>query len=147
MKIIGHAGGLISWFLALLKVDPTTLIRVSQGRAEFASASLSENEHRMIPIGSICSTYYGYHRPWKMALFIFLILFWFNIPAGLTSLANNQAITFLGWLLGAIIAGGVARAYYYLNRTFTLSFIKHSGVISAIKFKRSVIENVDVNEE
>ena len=52
----------------------------------------------------------------------------------------------MGFLFGIAIAVGISLLYYFLSRTLTLGFVEHSGVISAIKFKRSVIENVDVNE-
>jgi len=34
-----------------------------------------------------------------------------------------------------------------LSRTLTLGFVEHSGVVSGIRFKRSVIEGIDVNEQ
>jgi len=40
-----------------------------------------------------------------------------------------------------------ALLYYFLNRTLTLGFVEASGVISGIRFKRSVIENLDINQE
>lgn len=154
VKVIGRAGGLISWLLALLKIDPTTSIRVSESRVEFSSASLSGTEHRMIPVCNVCSTYYGYHKPWKAALLIFFLFgFLFNIPGaiasvGIASVGIDAAISAVtGYLLGIVIAIGLALLYYFLGRTLTLGFVEHSGVVSAIKFKRSVIENVDVNEE
>mgnify|MGYP005865692313 CR=1 FL=1 len=147
IKIIGRAGGLISWFLALLTVDPTTSIKVAQDRVEFSSASLSGTAHRMIPIGSVCSTYYGYHKPWKAALLLFFLFgFLFNMPGAIASAGNNAGISVMGYLFGIVIAVGIALLYYYLSRTLTLGFVENSGAISAIKFKRSVIENVDVNE-
>ena len=148
VKVIGRAGGLISWFLALLKIDPTTSIRASESRVEFSSASLSGTEHRMIPLCNVCSTYYGYHKPWKAALLIFFLFgFIFNIPGAIASVGNGMAISVMGYLLGIVIAIGLALLYYFLSRTLTLGFVEHSGVVSAIKFKRSMIENVDVNEE
>jgi len=110
--MIGRAEGLLSWILALLKIDPITSIKVLQDRVEFAAASLSATEHHMIPIGNVCSTNYGYHKPWKMALLIFLFLAWFNIPGGLASLAGNQAITLTGFILDFFIAAGLAILYY-----------------------------------
>jgi len=37
--------------------------------------------------------------------------------------------------------------YYFLNRQLTLGFIENSGVVNGIRLKRSVIENVDINED
>ena len=45
-------------------------------------------------------------------------------------------------------AGGtsIGLIYYFLNRTLTLGFVENGGVINGIKFKRSVIENIDINQ-
>jgi len=142
IKIIGRQGGLISWILALLKVDPITSVSVSQHRVEFSAASLSGTEHRMIPIGNVCSTYYGYYKPWKAAVLLFFL---FGYIASVLAGAISNSMGF-GFLFGVIIGIAVSFLYYFLSRTLTLGFIEHSGVISAIKFKRSVIENIDVNE-
>ena len=37
--------------------------------------------------------------------------------------------------------------YYFLNRTVTLGFVEHSNVVSAIDFKRSMIESIAINHE
>ncbi|MEI6392246.1 MAG: hypothetical protein WCT12_14220 [Verrucomicrobiota bacterium] len=147
VRVVGRAGGLISWFLALLKVDPTTSIRVSQKRVEFSSASLSGTEHKMIPIGNVCSTYYGYHKPWKEALLLFFLFgFLLHIPGAIASAGSHSGISVPGYFLAIVIAVGIALLYYFLSRTLTLGFVEYSGVTCSIRFKRSVIENVDVNE-
>ena len=46
-----------------------------------------------------------------------------------------------GGLVAVAIAAVVALIYYSLNKTMTLGFVENSGLISAIQFKRSVIEN------
>ena len=46
--------------------------------------------------------------------------------------------TLIGIIIGLI--------YYFLNRTLTLGFVENSGVVIGIRFKRSVIENVDINQ-
>ncbi|MCX6911280.1 MAG: hypothetical protein NTY01_25005 [Verrucomicrobia bacterium] len=150
IKIVGRQGGLLSWLLALLKVDPTTTIKVTQTRVEFAAASLSGTEHRMIPIGNVCSTYYGYHKPWKAAVFLFLLLSYFSVQIlgiVVAAIAESMVAGVIGGLFGIAIAAAIALAYYFLSRKLTLGFVEHSSAVSAIRFKRSVIENVDVNEK
>ena len=51
------------------------------------------------------------------------------------------------FLITAGIGAVIAALVYYLNRTLTLGFVEQSGVISGIRFKRSVIENIDINQE
>lgn len=140
ITITGRQGGLLAWLLALMKVDPTTSIKVSPERVEFASASLSGTEHRMIPILSVCSTYYGYYKPWKAALAIFVIFAFFAVQ--IASVAESGFGAFVVFILGLAIS----LLYYFLSRTLTLGIVEHSGVISGIRFKRSVIEGVDINQ-
>ena len=54
---------------------------------------------------------------------------------------------FMIFLITAGIGAVIAALVYYLNRTLTLGFVEQSGVISGIRFKRSVIENIDINQE
>ena len=89
IRITGRQGGLIAWFLALVKIDPTTSIKVSKDRVEFASSSLSGTEYRMIPISSVCSTYYGYHKPWKQALAILGLFIFIAFMIGHNFQSNN----------------------------------------------------------
>ena len=139
--ITGREGGLIAWILALLGIDPTTSIKVSMKRVEFKQSSLAGTSNRMIPLQGVCSTYYGYHKPWKEALGIFIVLAFLFGSIG--EAAHSSSTT----IFGTLISIAIALAYYFLNRTLTLGFVENSGVISGINFKRSIIENIDVNEE
>jgi hypothetical protein len=60
VHISGREGGIFSWLLSLIKVDPTTTIEVKDKIVIFTQGSLEGTEKRVIPIGSVCSTYYGY---------------------------------------------------------------------------------------
>src|SRR5450830_1167698 len=121
VRISGRKGGLVAWVLSLMGIDPVTTIRVGLDRIEFKSASLAGIESRLIPLQSICSSYYGYHKPWKQALSI--------------------------WVAFAATGLVAALLYYFLNRTLTLGFVEDSGVINGIRFKRSMIENLDINQQ
>ncbi len=135
--------GILSWVLARFGIDPTISITVSDSRIEFSEASLSGSVRRIIPLLSVCSSVYGYHKPWKKALGIGLFLVW--IITGVSSGATG-GFSF-GGLFGGILVGSiVGLLYFFLNRTLTLGFVEDSGVLSAIQFKRSVVENQDINE-
>ena len=82
--------------------------------------------------------YYGYHKPWKSALGILIFFLWIGVSLSDYSLWPFIALT----LIGGIISG----VYYFLNRKLTLGFIENSGVVVGIRFKRSVIENIDINQ-
>jgi hypothetical protein len=125
IEIVGRQGGLIAWLFTLLGIDVTTKLRITSEKIEFSDSSLAGTNHRLIPLESVCSTYYGYFKPW-LACLIWGLVF---IP-----------LTFGISVIAAMI-------YYFLNRRLTVGFVEDSGVINGIQFKRSVIENIDVNEE
>ncbi len=54
---------------------------------------------------------------------------------------------FTGFVFSTAFGVIVAIIYYFLNRTLTLGFVEHSGVVNGIRFKRSMIENMEINQE
>lgn len=148
VNITGREGGLIAWALALMGIDPTTTILVGLDRVEYSSASLAGTESRFIPLQAICSTYYGYHKPWKAAVWIASLFVLLGLSIG-SSVAEGGSLGGAIWAAAITSVMGiiVALSYYFLNRTLTLGFVENSGVVSGIRFKRSVIENLDVNQE
>lgn len=157
VSITGRRKGLTSWLLSAFGIDPTVSITVSENRIEFAEGSLSGNVRRLIPFSGVCSTLYGYHKPWKKALLVWLLLtpllpYLFILGFALLghSVEELRPISappsplpiIFSQLLALIIAG----IYYFLNITLTIGFVENSGVINLIEFKRSVIENKEINE-
>ena len=131
-----------------MRIDPVTTLKVGLDRIEFTSASLAGIESRLIPLQSICSSYYGYHKPWKQALSIWVAFVFVGTSIG-SAMAegSGQSAGLMPLLASAGLGLVAALLYYFLNRTLTLGFVEASGVISGIRFKRSVIENLDVNQE
>ena len=144
VSIVGREGGLIAWILSKVAVDPTTTITIGSERLEFSSASLSGTESRIIPLESISSSYYGYYKPWKQSVGLFFIFLFMAMSFSRGSGAMGGLMIFL---ITAGIGAVIAALIYYLNRTLTLGFVEQSGVVSGIRFKRSVIENIDINQE
>ena len=60
---------------------------------------------------------------------------------------GSQGGAFTTFITSAIIGLLISAIYYFLNRKLTLGFVEQSGVVNGIMFKRSVIENVDINQE
>lgn len=159
VDISGRQSGLIAWVLALVGIDPTTTLKISKTRIEFQTTALSGTISRMIPLQGVCSTYYGYRKPWKQAIGVFIVCsFLFNFLAVYFFAISfvhkkrdfyNTDFSFsvgIVGLLGLVAAIIIALLYYFLNRTLMIGFVEKSGLINAIKFKRSVIENIDVDE-
>jgi hypothetical protein len=102
----------------------------------------------LIPLQGICSTYYGYHKPWKAAATILLLFALLGFSLGIDSAEQgNHADAFSAFIISSTIGLIISAIYYFLNRTLTLGFVEQSGVVNGIIFKRSVIENVDINHE
>ncbi len=147
--IEGRREGLVSWLLSLFKIEPTVMIRVTQDRIEFAEGSLAGNVRRIIPMLGVCSTLYGYQKPWQKAVALLVVLAWFGgmLGAFVGGGAIGGAGAALGGLAAVVVAAVVAVIYYYLNKTLTLGFVENSGVINIIQFKRSVIEGQQIDEQ
>lgn len=148
VEIKGRAPGVISWFLALVGIEPTVAIKISEKLFVFEAGSWSGKSYKTIPIAKISSVYYGYSKPWKAALGIILLFGLFlNIPVWISSLAGKPAVTGLGFLVGLLIAVGIGLLYYFLNRKLTFGIFEIGGIASGIEIKRSVIEGKKLDEK
>ncbi len=148
IAISGRQSGLISWLLSRAGVDPVTTIHVSAKRIVFSAASLAGSKTWSIPLHSVCSTQYGYHKPWGQALALWLLFMWLLgvLVSALWQMGSQPTAQSVG-LLGTLVVTALAIAYFFFNRTVTFGFVENSGVLHGIQFKRSVIENVAVNEQ
>lgn len=124
VHLVGREGGLLSWLLSLIKIDPTTEVEIKENIIKFSSGSLAGQEKRIIPFKSITSAYYGYTKPWKEALVITILL---------------SPIFFIGLIVGPV--------YYFLNKDLTVAVIEASGWVGSFSFKRSIIEGKNIDEE
>ncbi len=148
ISIVGRQAGLISFFLTMVGMAPTSAIKMGANRMEYVTSSLSGTDRRIIPLENICSTYFGYYRPiWPaVCIFVvFIVLSYFAISSMREFEVNS------GWVALTLVAGVlftliIPIVYYFLNRAFTLGVAETSGVTSGIRFKRSVIEGEDVEE-
>ncbi|MDP3616170.1 MAG: hypothetical protein Q8R98_30395, partial [Rubrivivax sp.] len=114
VHLVGREGGLLAWLLSLLGIDPTTEIEIKDKIVVFTVGSLAGREKRVIPINSVCSAYYGYEKPWKMALVIGAVL---------------MPLFFVGLLAGPL--------YYFLNKQLSVGVVENSGWSGSFAFKRS----------
>lgn len=138
--IQGRQAGAISWFLSLLRIDPTVSIHVYEDKFVFESGSLAGLIRRIIPLGRgmISSMMYGYSKPWQSAIAILIAFIVFGI-------FMMQHATTIGTLL--LLSGIVFSCLHYiLNKKLTLGVVEVGGIPSVIEFKRSVIEGQNINE-
>lgn len=134
VSIEGRRAGLIAWILSIVGIDALSELQVNSETVEFKSASLAGGVRRIISLSSISSTIYGYSKPWMQTLVIFAVT-----AAIISPLADSiVGGVFLGLVIGII--------YFVLNRQLTVGLVEESGYGHIIQFKRSVIENKEINE-
>lgn len=129
VRIRGREGGIISFVLSWIGIDPTVTMTVDKGNVRFEKGSWSGFFKRITPMDKLCSGGYGYQKPWKSALVMGLI----GIPL----------IPLLG--LGLLVILG-AVVYYFLNKQLRVEFSEIGGRSEGIVFKRSVVEGIKVDE-
>jgi hypothetical protein len=122
--IIGRQAGLFGFLFSLIGIDPTTAIGVYPGFIAFRQGSWSGQTRHVTPHHHVCSTVFGYTKPWKEALLITCLL---------------APVFGIGLILGPL--------YYFLNKELSIGFTAMSGNSFGIAFKRSVIEGKSIGEE
>lgn len=148
--ITGRRAGFVGWLFALLGIDPVTTLKVSATRIEFHASSLTGTAHRIAPLGSVSSSYFGFHKPLFSALFIGL--FFGLLAVGLCNGIFSMVLGFgfaaaaLAFLIGCVVGLLLAFLYFKFNKTQTMGFLEVSGAGCEIRFKPSVIEGINVDE-
>jgi hypothetical protein len=140
VEIIGRESGLISWFFALLKIDPTLEMRVRYDKVEYMSASFSGFNRVVLPIHSVSSVFFGVLRPWLKALswlFIFLLGAYAAAEAGST--AAVIGLTTVGVVVAVLV--------FILGRVRSIGFTEMTGTKYNLRLKRSIIEGQEISEE
>ncbi len=131
VHLVGREGGLVSWLLSLIRIDPVSEVEVKEDLIKFTASSLAGKETRIIPIRWLTSAYYAYEKPWKIASII--------VAIGLFLISVNV-------ILGLLVSvAGVA--YYVLNKNLSVAVVEASGWSGAFAFKRSVIEGQNIDEQ
>ncbi len=149
--ITGRRSGIMGWILAVIGIDPVTTLKVSATRVEFHSSSITGTAHRITPLTSVSSSYFGFHKPITSAIaagFLAFVVFAAIASAILGGVMGSPGFGAVVAVLGGILVGiAVALLYLYFNKTQTIGFIEVSGDICEILFKPSVIEGVNVDEK
>ncbi|MEY4272528.1 MAG: hypothetical protein RL250_1394 [Verrucomicrobiota bacterium] len=148
IKITGRRSGLVGFIFALLGIDPVTTLSVTNKRIEFHSASLTGTFHRITPLGSVSSSYFGFFKPLfgALAVGIFVGGVLAMIMGAVMGYDRGGSAGMLGVLIGFGVGTLVAFIYYKFNVTQTVGFVELSGDNYFIRFKPSVIEGVSVDE-
>jgi hypothetical protein len=148
IQITGRRAGIVGFVFALLGIDPVTTLKVTNQRIEFHSSSLTGTSHRITPLGSVSSSYFGHFKPLFSALVIGLILgvIIALVLGAIMGFDRGGAAGMLGGIVGIGLGAVIAFVYYKINQTQTVGFVELSGDNYFIRFKPSVIEGVTVDE-
>ena len=140
VHITGRKGGLMSFFMSLVGIDPTVSLVVDRENVRFKRGSWTGYSSWVTPLEKLCSGHYGYSKPFWSAVL------WIVIGVALLVFSDGHSGILI---LGAIAILG-AMAYYVLNKTLVLGFTYIGGGIlhpgDELKFKRSVIEGKNIDE-
>ena len=154
IEIVGRSSGFISWLLTLCGIDPTTSLFASDEGITFKSTSLAGADLRFIPFDSLSSVSWEIYKPWKTALLILFVAAvigmgfagaFIHLTTGIPT--TSPILAPVSFLIGTALAVAIALVYYKLNRQLAIGFTEIAGPQHGIRFKRSVIENVNVNQE
>ena len=141
LAIRGRAAGLFSWIMSLLGVERGVRMVATAQRIRFQEGDLGGSATRIIHLDKVCSTYYGYKKPWAEA-FAFIVV----LAGPLSGLGMGIMESVIGGVFGVIAAIAIAAIYYALNKRMTIGLVEMSGVINQIVFKRSVLEGINLDE-
>ena len=141
LAIRGRAAGLFSWIMSLLGVERGVRMVATAQHIRFQEGDLGGSSTRIIHLDKICSTYYGYKKPWAEA-FAFIVV----LAGPLSGLGMGIMESVIGGVFGVIAAIVIAAVYYALNKRMSIGLVEMSGVVNQIVFKRSVLEGINLDE-
>lgn len=140
ISLKGRAPGLISWAMSLLGISPTVSFECNCNNIVYETGSWSGKTVKAIPISKVSSVYYGYAKPWKAA--VMLVVAGFVLGHLVSSATGSTSAAVMTTVLLMVLA----LAYYLLNKNLGIGVAEVGGIVSGIDFKRSIIENVNVDE-
>ena len=141
VHIAGRTDGLISWIFNLIGISPTVELKVSVGKISFVENSWAGLFECHTPLENVCTTFYGYIKPWKEAFILGVVVgFVIFMPVAISGILAG---IFVGILVGILV--GII--YYSLNKTLKVGFCDIGGDSREIKFKRSIIEGHNIDEQ
>lgn len=148
IHIVGRKGGLLSWLLSLVGIDPTVELTVDRENVRFRIGSWTGYQSWVTPLQKLCSGHYGYSKPfWGTLVWVIIGLVLLSDPLGLAGYRDQSRWLSLGLPLIVILS---AIGYYFLNKTIVLGLTYIGGGVAhsvdQFAFKRSLIEGQHIDE-
>lgn len=137
VRIEGRKSGLIAWLLTLFGIEAMIKFEVYGDRIECSKTSLSGMICETIPLTAISNLGSGFVKP--VFLFVFAAI---SAAIAVIAFFCNSTGTAMYWVISAVIFV----VLYFWWKTMILYFIPNSASTILVKFKRSVIEGVELDE-
>lgn len=139
IEIVGRVQGLLSWLLTILRLDTETSLLVTKDKVHFKTSSLFGQVHQVAPLTSVSSSHCGYLKPIQFFI-IGVIIAIAGLIAGLTQESGVPIVI-------SLIVGICFIVAYFLLKKMTFVIETHGSSVMGLTFKRSIIENVDLDIE
>jgi len=140
VSISGRREGLIAWFLALINIDPTIRLNVSQRNFTLEARTFWGFSKCVIPLAKVSEIRSGFAYPWFGPMFLAMFaLFCFLVSLGI--LYNNDGVLgFLFMIFMMFVCLGLATFIYVYKRSLELGVVGSGGSPAGIRFRPSFIE-------
>jgi hypothetical protein len=139
VEIKGRAPGLVAFILSAMGLDATTTFSADRQMITCKKTSLSGEDHVTVPTPCVATLACGYNKPIGL-LFLAVVFFLQGLYMSFEGGRHGGKMGMVSILVGI----GCAVAYFLLKKMY-LYVITNGGNIIGLKFKRSVIENVQVD--
>jgi hypothetical protein len=145
--IEGRRTGLIQWLLVQLRLGNLYKIYVKKDYIIYSEDSMSGFAMDLTPVHKVASTSCGFHRPILLLILagLIFVLYWVAL---FYTLATTFDFAFGGFAISfllVLILDALLIIIYIFRKNFYIAIYTVGGVQYRLSFKRSFIENVDVN--
>lgn len=135
IEIVGRASGIIGWLLTTLRLSDEMCLTVTSTDVAFKRASLKGELQDLVPLVHVASTTYGYAKPlWLLVLGAVALIM------GVRNFGDSNMTAFV-----YLVVAAASLIRYFLQQTTLIQVETTGGGRLALSFKRSVIENVNID--
>jgi len=136
VDIVGRQSGIVAWILVTMGLDVETKLQVTRQSLSFKASSFFGTNYNTIPLTAISSTHCGYT---KSAAALFAAIFF--VGAGFVQFLSGAG----GLAIILLVIAAFCFVSYWLSKTLTIFIETNGGTMIGLAFKRSLIENVQVD--
>ncbi len=137
VEIVGRNAGLVGWLLSVIGLDDDAHLRLTAQQVSLETLSLQGRSRAVVPMACVASAAAGYEKSLSL-LIIGSMLAMFGLYDGLVGDSARG-------MLGSLLLGGIFLFFYWLSKRLSITIETTGGSRLGLRFKRSLIENVEVD--